>query len=193
MPLLAGPRQVWTFDDLQRLLPEDAESDVDWRRFEILDGALVMSPSPVSWHEVAAARLLRLIAPAVPRGLELVGAIGVELDDSYLVPDLVVARAEVLAAGVPRLRPSEVSLVVEIVSPGSRTMDRVTKPARYAAAGIPAYWRVETDPRVTLTAYALAPDAGIYTELGTWGPGQVAEVDTPFAVRIPIDALVPSP
>lgn len=37
----------------------------------------------------------------------------------------------------------EFELVVEIVSPDSRTADRVVKPAKYASGGIPEYWRVE--------------------------------------------------
>jgi Uma2 family endonuclease len=37
--------------------------------------------------------------------------------------------------------------VVEIVSPSSVTMDRVTKPAVYAEAGIPVYLRVELEGR----------------------------------------------
>lgn len=36
-------------------------------------------------------------------------------------------------------------LVVEVVSPGSRSVDRVHKPAEFAAAKVPYYWRVETE------------------------------------------------
>jgi hypothetical protein len=51
---------------------------------------------------------------------------------------------------------------------------------------------VETDPTVSLTAYTLHPGAERYTELGTWGRGEVAEIDQPFAARIEIDALAPA-
>ena len=46
------------------------------------------------------------------------------------------SRARVVARAVAEL-------VVEVVSPDSRTADRVNKPVKYAAAGIPEYWRVE--------------------------------------------------
>jgi hypothetical protein len=36
-----------------------------------------------------------------------------------------------------------VTAVVEIVSPSTVSIDRAVKPAMYAEAGIPVYWRVE--------------------------------------------------
>jgi len=80
---------------------------------------------------------------------------------------------------------------VEVVSPGSQTTDRVTKPAQYAAAGIPAYLRVEIDPDVTITVYELDDGATVYAEVGTFGQGEVAPVRRPFAVDIPIDEITP--
>lgn len=93
-----------------------------------------------------------------------------------------------IRANEPLVPPSEVSLVVEVVSPNSKTMDRIVKPPIYAEAGIAAYWRVETDPG-SLTAYVLRD--GAYAEVGTWHAGEVAEIEAPFAVAIAIDALVP--
>ena len=63
---------------------------------------------------------------------------------SVLVPDLLAVDAEPLwtnQSGI--LDATAVHLVVEIVSPGSVTMDRLAKPALYANAGISAFWRVE--------------------------------------------------
>lgn len=190
MPQLADPHQDWTLEDLRRLALTDAETDLDWRRFEIVDGALVVSPSASRPHEVISARLLAALAPAVPRGYDVVGPFWLDLSPSYRVPDLLVIPSVSADPRSDIARPAEVLLAVEIVSPSSRTTDRITKPAQYAAAGIPAYWRVETDPQVTLTAYTLSPDAGVYSELGTWGPGQTVDLDTPFAVHIRIDTLV---
>jgi Uma2 family endonuclease len=77
-----------------------------------------------------------------------------------------------------------VSLVVEIVSPGSRTNDRVTKRATYAAAGIPAYWIVD-------------PDGGVITCLMLEGDhyrvaaeGATVTVDAPVSLRIDLPALL---
>jgi Uma2 family endonuclease len=82
--------------------------------------------------------------------------------------------------------------VVEVVSPGSITTDRVTKPAQYAAAGIPAYWRVETDPDVSLTAYRLPEGSTVYAEIGTWTRGEIAHLTEPVVVDVPIGQLLPA-
>ena len=50
---------------------------------------------------------------------------------------------------------------------------------------------METDPEVTLTAYALDPGATSYTELGSRGRGQTAAIERPFPARITIDDLIP--
>lgn len=181
MQPLERVREVWTPEDLRALNLED------WRRYEIVDGALVVSPSAGRMHEFVSGDLRAVIRAALPAGLAVIGPIGVEIGRSYRIPDLVVVR-DSAQYGTGEIRPGEVLLVVEVVSPGSVTTDRVTKPAQYAAAGIPAYWRVETDP-IGLTAYTLPPGADTYSVLGTWGRGQTARIAEPFPIEIDIDRL----
>ncbi|MGC4803851.1 hypothetical protein [Micromonospora sp. DT233] len=50
-----------------------------------------------------------------------------------------------LRASKLRYEPHEVVLTVEIVSPSTRSIDWVLKPALYAQAGIPFHWRVEIE------------------------------------------------
>ena len=174
-------RDVWTIEDMLEL-------DVpDWWRYEIVDGALVVSPPAGGDHELESEDLRAIVRAALPDGFVIVGPIGVTMRPSYFVPDLVVAeRARV--RGTQFLQPSDVLLVVEVVSPGSVTMDRILKPAKYAAAGIPSYWRVEKDPK-SLTAYALPHGADVYVEVGTWRAGETARLSAPFPVEIEIDRL----
>jgi hypothetical protein len=68
-------------------------------------------------------------------------------------------------------------------------MDRIAKPAQYAAAGIGAYWRVET-AAPGLTAYVLERDAAVYTELGTRDGTGVAHISRPFPVDLDLAALL---
>src|SRR5439155_11123419 len=98
----------WTFDDLQEL-PED----VDWRRYEIVDGALVVSPSTAPLHELVCARLLETIRPRTPSGWEGIGAITVDLRPSYRVSDLTVVRSTVFGPNDPRVQPRDILLIVE--------------------------------------------------------------------------------
>ncbi|GAA5155036.1 Uma2 family endonuclease [Nocardioides marinquilinus] len=179
--------EPWTFDDLDRLdgLP------VEGWRYEIVDGTLEMSPPPAVRHEAVAYRLGRALDAALPESAVCFGPVGVELGASHRVPDLVVVDRATLADPAPRLHAEQVHIAIEIVSPTSRTTDRITKPAQYAAHGIPAYWRVETDNVVGVTAYALRDGATAYTEVGTWREGETLEVEQPFALRVAIDDLVP--
>jgi Uma2 family endonuclease len=63
-----------------------------------------------------------------------------------------------------------VLLVVEVVSPGSQTVDRYEKPGEYARNGIPAFWRIELDPSIAVHVYRLVDgvyrDEGVYTRGG---------------------------
>jgi hypothetical protein len=74
-------------------------------------------------------------------------AVTVRLGDDHtgLIPDVVVTTAD-LSRRPKTFDPSELLAVVEVVSPSSGTQDRVLKADRYAAFGIPCYWRVEMDP-----------------------------------------------
>ncbi len=61
-----------------------------------------------------------------------------------------------------------------------------TKPAQFAAAGIPHFWRFEPPDRVLCT-YRL--DGGVYRETGRF-TGEVA-VDDPVTLRVRLADLLP--
>lgn len=121
-----------------RELPDDGH------RYELLDGTLLVSPSPSLPHQRAVGRLHLLLAGACPPDLEVVLApFDVTLaDDTVLQPDLLVVRRATAEAGAVPLVPH---LVVEVLSPSSRRIDLLLKRARYEAAGIPAYWVVDPE------------------------------------------------
>jgi Uma2 family endonuclease len=103
-----------------------------------------------------------------------------------LVPDVLAVRTtDVDARANPLAVPAAaVPLAVEVVSPSSTTHDRFTKPALYAEAGIPHYWRVEEDSRdgATVYLYALLAEGGAYTRTHVVHPGQTVSVDVPWKV-----------
>lgn len=178
---LVPMRDVWTVDDLDSLEIEDRH------RYEIVDGALHVSPAPGQPYAYLLERLHRiLIAAEPPELLTITGTFGLPMERSYLIPDLLVVPAH------PRsdIAAAEVSLVVEVVSPGSITMDRIVKPAKYASAGIANYWRVEQNP-LSLTAYRLT--GYVYAAVGTWLAGDVARLTEPFPVDIDVSSLAGTP
>ncbi|GAC1367365.1 MAG: Uma2 family endonuclease [Actinomycetota bacterium] len=159
-------------------MPESAQ------RYELLDGVLLMNPPPGGPHQLVSVELVSVLRAAAPPGLVVVEVMGVRLPDhTMFIPDvLVAARDVVLANQSGILEPAAVALVVEIVSQGSRTIDRVTKPAVYAAAGIPSFWRVELEEGPGIHAFRL--EQGRYVEAGSARPGERLMLQEPFVVSI---------
>jgi Uma2 family endonuclease len=160
-------------------LPEDG------RRYELIGGTIVMSPTPVPAHQRCSRRLQQLFDAAAPLDHEVFAApIGLRLPgEQMLEPDLLVAPH---ASVGERYVSLPVLLVVEVVSPGSRTHDTVTKRAAYAEAGIEHYWLVDgTGTRPAFTALRLA--GGRY-ETALHTDGRV-DIEAPLAVRFAVADL----
>ncbi|WP_240805724.1 Uma2 family endonuclease [Streptomyces sp. A1547] len=75
-----------------------------------------------------------------------------------------------------------VQLIVELVSPGNKTMDRTFKPMLYAEAGIEHYWRLESDQAPRLIVSELA--GGRYVEKTIALPGVTTRIEMPFLFEI---------
>lgn len=149
------PDRLLTMADWEAL-PEDNS-----RSYELVEGVLVVSPRPVSKHQRAMWRLAAQLEPQLPPAFGVLTETEVVIDPvappTIRVPDLIV----VPEAGIetnPRWNADEVLLAVEILSPGSRRTDRVTKFAEYAEAGIEHYWLVDLDAPTTLTGYRWVDD-----------------------------------
>jgi len=170
----------WTFDDLADL-PEDG------RRYEVVDGALLVSPAPSDFHQAVARRLFRQLDQQAPAEWESVYEVAFRVRTDGRIPDLAVIRAGVpVRPRLPAYAPADFGLLVEVVSPTSTGMDRVLKPAEYAAAGVPYFWRVETEPVLVIIAFEIVD--GQYREVTRLASGQAA-LPGPYPVVIDVDAL----
>jgi Uma2 family endonuclease len=182
----------WTLDDLARL-PDDG------RRYEIIDGSLHVTPAPAYLHQHYCGWLDRAIGAGMPEGHDVLPGANVLLPGEptrLLIPDVLALRitADVNPGDNPLALPaSAVLLAVEIVSPSSTTHDRFTKPALYAEAGVPSYWRVEHgEDGPTVHVYALAAGSDIhvdggrvrYTRTHVIRPGQTTTLDVPWKVTL---------
>lgn len=106
--------------ELEQLLERRHRLDQD-RRDEVWEGVLHMIPPPSHEHERIAMILARLLGPlADAAGLELTGSVGIGVKDDYRVPDLALHRP-----GAPPQWHSTAAMVVEIVSPGDKTWDKL--------------------------------------------------------------------
>jgi Uma2 family endonuclease len=172
----------WTADDVEAL-PDQG----DHARFEVYDGGvLVVSPAPGIAHQRASYWLHRALAEAAAAAgvdAEVLEAVNVALPGGkLLVPDVVVVAADAAARATVRIPCEAVLAVVEVVSPSTVSMDRAIKPAMYAEAGIPVYWRVELQdaPRVVVCSLS----RGRYVTRTTLTAGTTGRITRPFAVEL---------
>ncbi len=116
---------------------------------EWVDGEVVVSPRANVEHAFAAAGLGSLLRMALP-GLVVLGETGVWLPRNRLRgPDVMVVENWTDETWV---RETPV-LVVEVLSPSTRSEDTVRKSAEYAEGGIGQYWLLDPDLRC-LDVYA---------------------------------------
>ncbi|MEU7612196.1 Uma2 family endonuclease [Micromonospora sp. NPDC049204] len=179
-------RADYTLEDLLTL-PDDAP------RVELVAGVIQVTPSPTLGHQDISFLLRMWLHSRVPADLRIAQAVGVGLSfNASRQPDVLLCRAEV-PSGRSLLRPADVVLAVEIVSPGTRRIDRFAKPGEYAAAGIPFYWRIEQDP-VHVYAYRIGdrvgPGGERQYELVADG-ADVIELAEPFDIKLPIAEITP--
>jgi Uma2 family endonuclease len=149
---LSWPNHPITLEEWEAL-PEDSAN-----KLEVAEGMLVMSPRPLIRHQLAGMRLGTLFGAQLPADLVGVTDADVLLTRDPLTiraPDVIVTRTALIESDEPRCLPSDVLLAVEILSTGTRRVDRVLKFSEYAEAGIPQYWILDLDAPTSLLAYIL--------------------------------------
>jgi Uma2 family endonuclease len=135
------------------------------RRIEIVDGRIVPMPAANPRHSMMVGLLWRALLDHAPEEYDVTMETDVRLRDAPLLqrkPDVVVVKRGLLDVS-GAVSAQDVVLVAEVESPGSITQDRYDKPAEYAAARIPHYWRIErgaVDAR--LYTYSLDVESGLY-------------------------------
>jgi Uma2 family endonuclease len=185
MSVAMDHRGPWTLEDVLAL-PDDGSHT----RHELIAGTLIVSPSPTYPHQRVAYRLgsvLRQAAEAAGADVEVFESVNVTTPSGLLIPDIAVVDGAAARDAGLTLPGSAMVAVVEIVSAFSRRIDRLVKPGLYAEAGVPAYWRVETEPALALSAYVLRD--GTYREVAAGRPGMPVEISMPFPVCLDVSAL----
>nr|WP_281376328.1 Uma2 family endonuclease [Actinomycetospora corticicola] len=134
-------------------LPEDSG-----RQIELAEGVLLVAPKPLPVHQRIVKRLLTQLDDGADGRWEAFPEVEVVIEDApaatVRAPDVVLVGPDV-SATVPRWTADEVLAAVEVLSPGSRRLDRIVKFHEYADAGIPTYLVVDPGPPVELTEFSL--------------------------------------
>jgi Uma2 family endonuclease len=164
---------------------------------ELVEGCLLMSPTPVPDHNYALLEMAVQLRSRLPRGIEVLQDMDVDLQlaspdapGTVRRPDLIVvphdARLRVRREGGV-IRASEVLVAVEIVLPAAKRVEHTHERGEYADAGIPNYWIVDIDPPVSLLACHVAGEFGYADGGAVTGPFTTTE---PFPVEIDLDSLL---
>lgn len=121
---------------------------VDNVRREVIDGELIVSPSPITRHQRASGKILfRLMEYANNTGGEAFAApYDVYLaSDNVVEPDLIFVRADHMAQVGTKRFENAPDLVVEISSPSTRHLDLTRKRELYERFGVPEFWFVDLE------------------------------------------------
>lgn len=158
-------------------------------RAEILNGELVIRGVPRTRHERAVSALLyHFVAWTREHGGDAFAGSGIEVSGQRLIPDVAFLgsqrRGELDEDGfhVPP------DLVVEVTSPGSRSLDLHEKREIYESIGVPEYWVVDLrDGRVLVHRRG---DGGAFT---VTEPRTRLESPMAPGLAIPVSELVGRP
>lgn len=150
-------------------------------RVEIVEGMIVMSPTPAPRHAYIVALIRDAVQSALPGALGAYENVSCEEPevDCY-IPDLAVWPRELMRTETHYALPGdECRLAVEVTSPKQARRD-YWKAAGYARSGIPVYLVVDRERRMCVLF--AAPERGEYQE----------KHETPFGkpVTLPLDTPV---
>jgi Uma2 family endonuclease len=170
---------AWTPDEV-RALPDDG------RRYEVVAGELLVTPSPSFPHQEAVGRLFMLLRNYTEQtgaGHALMSPADIEPEAGSLV------QPDVFVGSLPEgRRPSSwadfshLLLAVEVLSPSIARADRTVKRRLFQRTGVPEYWIVDVDARLVERWRPGDARPEVLTGSLTWQPGSGVE---PLGIDLP--------
>ena len=160
----------------------------DGRRYELVEGELIVSPSPKPRHQLIVGRLTRFLGELADRGVGAVfpAPLDVVLSDrTVFEPDVLFVRTERLDIVTDANVQGPPDLVVEVLSESTRDDDLGRKLAAYSRFSVTEYWVVDPEAR-RVRVWCQA--GGALVEAESAGAGDVleflgAEIGVSAAVR----------
>jgi len=149
----------------------------DRNRYEILEGELIVTPSPTFKHQEVSRNLLLILHYHIKKnnlGKIVAAPMDVILEDTTVAqPDIIFISKEKYRFVTKRGIECAPDLLVEILSPSSKRYDRVSKMQIYGKHSVTWYWIVDPDSstveeyRIEKGNYVLA---GTYQKSDTFAP-----------------------
>ena len=141
---MPASQRRWTADEVRALMDEARPAP----RYELIDGELLVTPSPGAPHQAVVGVLytiLRSYVAAHGLGRVFLSPADLELRPGEITQPDIFAVPTGIRPG-PRWRGVRtLSLAVEVLSEGSRRHDRVSKRQHYQDAGVSEYWIVDIE------------------------------------------------
>jgi Uma2 family endonuclease len=174
-PIGLAEGRPFTVHDLEAM-PDDG------RRYEIIDGMLLVTPAPGWSHQEMSAALYVVLHAACPPELRvLLAPFALRTAPTNEVqPDVLVARYNDLTEACLPVAPV---LVAEALSLSTQLNDRNTKKAHYERLGVPSYWLLNPVQPGALEVHEL-DEQGRYQLMATVTGDEVFVAHQPFPVQI---------
>jgi len=149
MPARSTERPRWTLQQLHEL----RERSTGGTRYEVVEGELLVTPSPSGAHQNAVVRLWAALdaylrvervghASVAPKDVEFFD------EDAGVQPDVLVIPLEDFERYLGTEPLTRLVLAAEVLSPGSARGDRVVKRALFQRHEVSEYWIVDLEARV---------------------------------------------
>ena len=179
---MTRPRIKFTVNDYMTT-PDD-------KRCQLLDGELIVAPSPTSRHQEISFNIsfaLRQFVDANNLGRVWIAPLDVVLSDHDVAqPDILfVSNGRSSIITVPNIQGAP-DLVVEILSPATAQYDRGYKRTLYGRHGVREYWLVDPDAE---TVEVLTEDAEALALGATYHRGETLTSPLLDGLAIPLEQI----
>jgi Uma2 family endonuclease len=176
----------WTAEEV-RALPDDG------KRYELIDGELLVTPAPAVVHQGAVLALAIILNPYVRvhrLGRVFISPADIELEpDTIVQPDVFVVPPEALRRPLEWANIHSLLLAAEVLSPGTARYDRVKKRHFFQRHQVSEYWIVDLDARVVECWRPGDERAEVLEKTLVWHPTGAAEPLTIDLVHYFADVL----
>jgi len=158
--------------EMVRAIPDDG------KRYELVYGELLVTPSPRLWHQEVVGRLFEELRAYLRT--HSVGHVLTSPADISWSPDTLV-QPDVFVADLEEARTLEWSyvktllLAIEVVSPSTARFDRFTKRRLYQEVGIPHYWIVDPDRKLVEVWTPNDTQPTVQKDRVVWAPNAAEE------------------
>lgn len=181
MPVRPRSKKRWTVQEVRAL----RDQPNDGARYELVDGELLVTPSPTGLHQMAVDLLWAALYPYVKAqklGLASTAPKDVDLEpEATTQPDVFVVPPGEIERFLGSQPVQQLVLAAEVLSPSSARDDRVRKRSYFQRNAVSEYWIVDLEARVVERWHREDERPQIIVDTVEWSP---AGASAPFVLEL---------